>query len=59
MSTTPPETRAPEQEPRKDREIEVSRRPLPREPSPLEQVARLRNARLLPPTLTASDCPSA
>ncbi len=50
MSTTPPETRAPEQEPRKDREIEVSRRPLPREPSPLEQVARLRNARLLPPT---------
>lgn len=50
MSTTPPEPRVPEQEPRKDREITVSRRILPREPSPLEQVARMRNARLLPPT---------
>jgi hypothetical protein len=50
MSTTPPEQRAAEPEPRKDREITISRRPLPRDPSPLEQVARLRNARLLPPT---------
>ena len=50
MSTTPPEPRVPEQEPRKDREITVPRRILPREPSPLEQVARMRNARLLPPT---------
>lgn len=50
MSNTPPEPRVPEQEPRKDREIAISRRALPREPSPLEQVARMRSARLLPPT---------
>jgi hypothetical protein len=50
MNPMPPEQRVPETEPRKEREATVSRRSLPREPSPLEQVARMRSARLLPPT---------
>ena len=54
MSNTPPEPRAPAPEPRKTADPAISRRPLPREPSPLEQVARLRNARLLPPTTRRS-----